>query len=423
MTALVRELVAEARSLGAPELPVLRGLVLARVAAEGGATRAGLVRDLTPMTAHRLSPAEWRARAETELTALLAARLVTESRGRFDVSQTGREAADAFIGLRGGSSRAWVDQRDVALVAKALGVAGEGSSAIKALAKPEGLRALVVQKAFGLPLKGNVSASKLRSDLAVVALERAFGNKIKRGLGAGAGSGLSAKAGRVLAGQLSRTPQDYGSDGRLVAALAAEQSGAVQTDHEAVRLALLRGLVSHGLAAGGAASLGRPTATTAAQSQVVHALQGQPQSHLPAQAQPSQPLAHSAHGNAPSAAPSAANDTVPLSTRPAGPLAAATRPDMETFAAEVRAAALTRAEGWSGNRKAFISLVWHVIRDSRADWGLTEIEFKCMLAEAHRAGHVVLANADLKDKLHIKELQDSAIAYKNTVWHFVRVDE
>ena len=33
------------------------------------------------------------------------------------------------------------------------------------------------------------------------------------------------------------------------------------------------------------------------------------------------------------------------------------------------------------------------------------------------------ANADLKDKKSIKELESSAVPYKNTVWHFVRVEE
>ena len=36
---------------------------------------------------------------------------------------------------------------------------------------------------------------------------------------------------------------------------------------------------------------------------------------------------------------------------------------------------------------------------------------------------VVLANADLKDKKSMKDLESSAVPYKNTVWHFVRVEE
>jgi hypothetical protein len=46
-----------------------------------------------------------------------------------------------------------------------------------------------------------------------------------------------------------------------------------------------------------------------------------------------------------------------------------------------------------------------------------------MLAEAHRTGHLILASADLKGKHQMKEFQASAIAYKNMVWHFVRVDD
>ena len=87
----------------------------------------------------------------------------------------------------------------------------------------------------------------------------------------------------------------------------------------------------------------------------------------------------------------------------------------------MQAIARERAEGWPGNRKAFISDVWAAVKASRPEWGLTEIEFKSMLAEAHRTGHVVLANADLKDRRTLPRVQQSALAFKNTVLHFVRV--
>jgi hypothetical protein len=45
-----------------------------------------------------------------------------------------------------------------------------------------------------------------------------------------------------------------------------------------------------------------------------------------------------------------------------------------------------------------------------------------MLAEAHRTGQIVLANADLKDKSNIKDVQDSAVSYRNAVFHFIRID-
>ncbi len=380
----VSELVAERAETGA--MTPLRGLVLVRVVSDGGVTRAGLIRDLNAFVGHRLSPGEWRQRAEQELTALLAARYCTESRGRFTPIEAGRAAAEDFLGCKLPAKASWPDVRDVQLVARALGVSGDSQANIKSLAKPEGLRALIVQKGFNLPLKGSQSPSRIRADLAVVALERAFGNKIKRGLGAG--SGLSSKAGRVLAGQLSRRPQDYGTDGRLVAQLAAELAGAAQSDADALRVALLRSLVSQAAAAP-RIEAGRPVVQ-----------------------QPPASPARPANDAGPSLAVAAAK--VPPATQ---------RPDVTDFAAEVHAAARTRAEGWPGNRKAFISHVWQVVRQGRPEWALTEIEFKCMLAEAHRAGHVVLASADLKDKKNMKELQESAIGYKNTVWHQVRVED
>jgi hypothetical protein len=110
---------------------------------------------------------------------------------------------------------------------------------------------------------------------------------------------------------------------------------------------------------------------------------------------------------------------------PAQPLAAqdGKRPGLTQFSAGVLNAARSHAEGWPGNRKAFISQVWKAIRTSHPEWGLSEIEFKDMLAGAHRAGQLVLTGADLKNKQNIKEFEDSAILYKNTVWHFVRVED
>ena len=73
--------------------------------------------------------------------------------------------------------------------------------------------------------------------------------------------------------------------------------------------------------------------------------------------------------------------------------------------------------------KAFISHVWRSIQSTHSRWGVTEIEFKAMLAEAHRTGLIMLANADLRSKDKAKDVHESAINYKNTVWHYVRVDD
>ena len=367
----------------ATRLPVTGGnptpiaiLLLVRITCDGGATRSEVLRDLAPLFAHKLSQADWRRAVEVHSGQLVASGLAAETRGRLVASDAGERIAAQYLGTAQ-TLGDWGERRDIGLVAKALGLEGEAPAKLKALLRQDSLRGLIVQTAFGLPLKRNQPPAKLRAQLAMIALERAFGNKIKAGFSQR--TGLPAKAGRTLAGQLARNPQDFGTDTRLIAELAADHVGAAQSDTDSLREALLRSL--------GTRALDAP---------------------------------------APSAVPGAQPRKMPPAANDAGPAVAkapAARPDLAEFARNVQVAARTKAEGWPGNRKAYISLVWHAIRNSRPEWELSEIEFKCMLAEAHRAGRVVLANADLKDKKALQELESSAILYKNTVWHFVRVEE
>jgi len=357
----------------------LDDLILARISCSGGATHAQLVRDLGPMVSKRLSPAEWRAAVEAATARLDAAGLVREHRGRMRASEDGAVAVARFLGEKESHARAWSEQRDTWLVAKALGIDAAKPTLRKALARPEGLSALVVQKAFGLAMRQALSPSKLRAALALVALERAFGDNVKSGLKTEKGTALSAKAGRVLAGQLLQSPRELATDGRLVAALSAELTGAARPEVDVMRLALLRRL------AGATPAHAAPAAKT----------------------------------NGAAAVPQAPRSAPVQLVSTQGEL----RPGLTQFSAGVLNAARSHAEGWPGNRKAFISQVWKAIRTSHPEWGLSEIEFKDMLAGAHRAGQLVLTGADLKNKQNLKELEDSAILYKNTVWHFVRVED
>jgi len=341
---------------------VVEDLLLARIACAGGATRPQLVRDLGPLFANKLSPAEWRSRIESALIRLADESHVRELRGRYRASEDGAMAVARFLGEKESHARAWSEQRDLWLVAKALGADASKPSLRKALTRPEGLSALIVQKAFGLTLREALSPSKLRTALALVALERrAESSKASKKAGS-----PSADEGRKLAAQLLRSPREVPTDVRLIAALSAEQVGAARPEIEMLRLGLLRRLASPG--------------------EEVH--QAPPPKRPP-----------------------------PISAK------TVQRPGLAQFSAGVLNAARFHAEGWPGNRKAFISQVWEAIRTSHPEWGLSEIEFKDMLAGAHRAGQLVLASADLKNKRDIKEFEDSAILYKNTVWHFVRVED
>jgi hypothetical protein len=104
------------------------------------------------------------------------------------------------------------------------------------------------------------------------------------------------------------------------------------------------------------------------------------------------------------------------------PAATPGQSDLAAFLAEVRRHAAGCAHGWAGDRKAYISQVWRALRAHRPEWRLSEIEFKCMLAESHRTGQLALANADLKDSANLEDLQASAVVFKNTVFHFIRVE-
>lgn len=357
-------------------------LVLARIACEGGATRSDLTRDIGALLQHKLSPAEVRAGMDAATSVLAAAGLVTEQRSRFTATVEGRARADRFMALSGSKELDWDEVLNVALTAKALGLESENPSRKKSLIRPEGLRTAILQKTYGLKGKKNIPDAKLRAQLALVALERAFGNKIKAGFSKG--SGLPSKAARTLAGQLAASPREFPTDAKLIAQLAADAVGAPQTDPDALRLALLRRMVSGWLEAA------RPSATHSRGS-------------IPAE--PRAPA---------ECVQNAANDTKPANGPPP-------RPGLDEFASAVRRAASKMAQGWPA--KAFISQVWDRVRVQHEIWALSEIEFKSMLIEAHRRGALQLANADLRNKDQRQDIERSATPDRNAVWHYIRIEE
>jgi len=357
-------------------------LLLARIACDGGATRSDLARDSGALLQHKLSPAEVRAAVDAGVGALIQRGFAIETRGRLSATEAGAELACRFIEAGSFPLTDWDQVRDMALVAKALGLGREPASRKKSLARPEGLRTSILQTTYGLKGKKNIPDAKLRAQLALVALERAFGNKIKAGFAKGAG--LPSKAARTLAGQLAASPREFATDAKLIAQLAADAVGAAQTDPDVVRLTLLRRMMTQLLDA-------QPKAENRAAR--------------PAPAQTIQP---------PRLVDRVANDRKPANGPPP-------RPGLEDFSAAVKRAAAKSAHGWPA--KAFISRVWDAIRVEHEIWALSEIEFKSMLIEAHRRGALALANADLRSKDLRDDIERSATPDRNTVWHYVRIEE
>jgi hypothetical protein len=384
----------------------MRDILLLRLAVTGKAlTRDGLVKELAPLGAHLIAASDWKTMLERDLAALADAGLADVKASSVGATAAGVKRAAIVLGGRAAFPKTWAEARDVRLIGKVLGLESEPLPRLKKLARPDGLRAAVLVRAFGLKLRGTPSPVRLRTALAKVALGRAFGSSVEASREDR--TGLSAKAGRTLAGRLARVPKDFRTDSRLIAGLAADQMDADSLEFSALQLAVLRRYVTKGEA---------PPKLTAAKPKRGRAnAQSIRLAPKPVSSQLVLPLPLPAGAVVPTAQPS---PKLPVLQQPM----TAARPTLPAFAADVLVLAQPVSEGWAGNRKAFISKLWKNVAQARPHWGLTEFEFKCMLAEAHRTGHLVLANADLKDGRNLSDVQASALSYKNTVFHYVRVD-
>jgi hypothetical protein len=389
--------------------------------------------DLAPFAGPQMPASRWRGVVDAALDGLTAAGLVTAAKpGGFLASKAGGAAAARFLGAPASATLTWDQACNVWLIAKALGMRKTPAKRLAALATADGLRAAILVHAYSLSFKGEATATRLRQALAAAALKRAFGSQ---GASKGAASladklGLSARASRLLAAQLMEKPRDPGTDRRLVAALAVQACGAASADLSALRAAVLRRLLA---TAAQPSQMASPTDVRqrprhSAPSPLVEG-QGGGDRRTSTLGAPSAP-GPSPHGaGEPVRARAEAGASASTGQQRPAPAAAAMASagigaplDLPGFAREVRRCAAGEAQGWAGDRKAYISRVWRSFREQRPDLGLSEIEFKGMLAEAHRLGQLALANADLKDASNIKDVQDSALIYKNAVFHYIRVD-
>jgi hypothetical protein len=377
-----------------------------------GVDKGVIAADLAQFAGPQMPASRWRGAVEAAIEALAAAGLIAAGPGGLAATPRGDAALARFLGTAAGPSLTWDRTCNLWLVAKALGLRKPATKRLAALATAEGLRAAILVQTYGLHLKGEATPARLRQALAAAALKRAFGGH--GGTTLAGKLGLSARASRLLAAQLMDKPRDPGTDRRLVSALAAQACDATSTELGALRAAVLRRSFA---ISPQSAELTRG-AGTSVPSPLVGEGQGGGDCRTSEVGSPPTPNP-SPQGGGPSGR---ARSELGAPARPAT-AAPSFRPlDLPGFASEVRRCAAGEAQGWSGDRKAFISRVWRSLRAQRPEWGLSEIEFKGMLAEAHRAGQLALANADLKDESNIKDVQDSALIYKNAVFHFIRVD-
>ncbi len=96
--------------------------------------------------------------------------------------------------------------------------------------------------------------------------------------------------------------------------------------------------------------------------------------------------------------------------------------DLAAFAARVlNAARSLPASGRFGDNKVFIAHVWRKLRDELAVDGLALDPFKQRLVEANREGLVRLSRADLVEAMAPADVEESATAYENATFHFIRL--
>lgn len=93
--------------------------------------------------------------------------------------------------------------------------------------------------------------------------------------------------------------------------------------------------------------------------------------------------------------------------------------DLATFAAKVVQAARRSKDGWLGDDMVFVS---HTFRMFQApDGSVSLAAFKRALLDAHRAGLLTLAGADMPQTLAPAELDESVVRHGATNFYFVRV--
>ncbi len=90
------------------------------------------------------------------------------------------------------------------------------------------------------------------------------------------------------------------------------------------------------------------------------------------------------------------------------------------FVEGVLEAARASERGRFGDRKVFISHVWHKLHEDGAFPGMAEDEFKRRLTEANQAGLLTLSRADLVEAMNPDDVKASETRYLTGTFHFVQ---
>lgn len=356
--------------------PVVEDLVILRLlyGAKEGETEVALRKDLHPLVMQQMSAAEWRSCLGQVIVNLVNGGFMRPVRANAYVSREQCESrALAFLKVTSLPKLAWHEIRDGYLIAISLGLQPT-RPLIARLASAEGLRSVLLTLHFRLPYDlTTATMDQLRFGLAKCAEERGLTSGIRTT--PIEENNITQREAVLMAGKLLKSGHVVESDGELLACLAQEVVGAVNESAAELRQMLFRQLISS-----------RESSELHKQKEgATHA------GERPALGRPA---------SQPQAAP----------------------PPLEEFAEEVLEIAASIADGWPGNKRAFISHTWQALCQKFPHWHLDEETYKTMIVNGQRAGLLRLAIADLRDKTNMEHVAKSRVSYKNSEWHFIRVD-
>jgi hypothetical protein len=367
----------------------LEALIAARVGATGARLSIReLIKPLERFAPTDLTLAAWRDRL---------AEIVSDLRAREILDAKHRLRDDGELARRIGRYRArtWKQLSERVLPGLALGIAADDGKAHAPLAGRDAWAAAIAGRVLALWHDGPPPSLGALCD-ALVWRELGLSGKPKRCPPEIRGVFLQ----RQFHGEV-------GSPKRLVCLLAAREAGAFSSELQALRDALMRSWLAGRLI--GASGASRPATSEA------------PGATGPTHGGSARPAAdEDLHAD------SATHDGPPRhSVRVAGAASAASAETAThdaapgAFAHDVLRAVETTHDGWFGDRKVFVSAVWHELCRSPVWSGLSLDEFKVRLVAAHRAGALVLARADFVAAMDPELVAASEIVAEGASFHFL----
>ncbi|XSE93100.1 hypothetical protein VZL07_22030 [Pseudomyxococcus flavus] len=379
-------------------------------------TRKELEAALRPFVEHRLSRAEWKARFDSLLEALLDGNLVAlRARSALELTPSGRTRVLRFLKLeQPPRGLTWKKLKATYLAAYSLDL--PLTKAVLARMKgADGVRAAALQRAHALDVGEGLTLAQTRDRL----LWRQLGVETARPFT------LSAVQAHLLGQLLDAEAKD---PRRGVEQLAARAAGATRGDAEAVRLSLLRRwALSEDEDASGTAPRASETAPASSKaSRAAPDTTPQRASETESRAQPdsSKALREPSHSTPPSTAEGVMPRHAGVTITPTVP-AAVSAPDADVppqrspavFAEHVLTVARALPTGRFGPNKVFISHVWKALQP---EWSNRE-SFDAALLEANRNRLLSLTRADLVSAMDPKDVAESEVRSFGASFHFVVV--